>query len=43
MHEADLLNKFSPIGQGLDIIEFASIYSMLPSKYKLNEFIRLSI
>jgi len=34
MHEADLMNKFNPIGQALDIIELASILCHLPDKFQ---------
>lgn len=33
MHEADLLNKFNPLSQGLDIVEIAAIYAQLPPKF----------
>ena len=33
MHEADLLNRFNPISQGLDIVELAAIYAQLPDKF----------
>jgi len=33
MHEADLLNKFNPLSQGLDIVEVAAIYAQMPQKF----------
>ena len=33
MHVADLLNKFNPLSQGLDIVEIAAIYAQMPPKF----------
>jgi hypothetical protein len=36
MHEADLMHKYNPLGQGLDVIELAAVYSALPSKFRID-------
>jgi len=33
MHHADLVNKFNPLSQGLDIVELAAIYAQMPEKF----------
>mgnify|MGYP003386233390 CR=1 FL=1 len=48
MHEADLLNKFNPTSQGLDIVEIAAIYAQMPDKFHVDasgkkESFRMSI
>jgi hypothetical protein len=37
IHKADLLHRFNPQAQGLDLVELAAIYAVLPEKFPFDE------